>query len=74
MVPGLVLGVKGIGQGVGRPVPQEAGLGVGDPEDAEDTEWLGQVGSLGFPLLLDLGQVLSLPNQEAENQCYWVAI
>ena len=34
----MVLGVKGLDEGVGRPVRQEAELGVGDPADAEDTE------------------------------------
>lgn len=35
VVPGLGLVVKGMGQGVGRTMPQELELGFGEPADRE---------------------------------------
>lgn len=54
MVPGLVLAVKCMGQGVGRPMRGQLELGFGERADTKDTvsDWRGRVtgflSALGF--------------------------
>lgn len=60
----MVLAVKRMGQGVGRPVQWELELTVGERADPEDavSDWRDETESLAFPLLLDLGHI-SPPGQ-----------